>query len=671
MIIALAQIEVIAGRPDLNCAKILSFIKSAQKKRADLIVFPEMCLGGYLIGDEWNKDQVVFDFMSYHRQILEASQGLAIAFGNVYGDPTKEINKRNKQIKSSSAHPANNPINNPPNYPNKDGRMRKYNAACIFQNGKPAPRLKETKLLPPGIQPKTLLPNYRFFDDQRYFFSLRDIAKDGGVPLSALLQPYLIDIRGTMVPVGFELCEDLWCEDYRSNGQALNISRILTANGAKLIINLSASPWTYGKNKARDRRIQFIKKQGGDSFVPFLYVNCVGAQNNGKNVITFDGGSTVYSSEGLPVLFSQAPYAEELMIVDEHTYSQPTQSRTEKEKIAQKYDAIITGIRHVRNMIGLSEHPHFMVGLSGGIDSSVVAALMVQAVGRDKVLGINMPTIYNSEQTKAAAQHVASKLGLKFITIPIGSLVEFNQKVLGEHCGGKEITPLVAENIQAKIRGTAILSNLASQYGALFTNNGNKVEIATGYATLYGDVGGVLAPLGDLTKSEIFEMGRYLNALFQKEVIPPILFPDQLFRFTLPPTAELKEKQIDPFKWGYHDALLEAYTNYRKKTMEDIAEWYLQGTLEKNLGISAQLMPRWELDRPEVFIADLEDFSRRIQQNVFKRVQAPPIIVLSKSAYGYDIRESQLPFVLTRKYLELKEKILSLAGYTILKDANN
>ncbi len=649
MKIALAQMEVIAGRPDINITKILSCIENAKEKKVDLIVFPEMCIGGYFIGDDWNKNHIVFDLMSYNHQIVDASNGIAIAFGNVYGDSKEEINNR---------------INNSSTHPNQDGRIRKYNATYIIQNGKPAPRLQEHGLLPPGIQPKNLLPNYRFFDDKRYFFSLKDIAEDFNANIKDLLQPYLIDIKGIKVPIGFELCEDLWCEDYRYNGEVLNTTKMLTDNGAKLIINLSASPWTYGKNKARDRRIQFIKKCGGSSFVPFLYVNCVGAQNNGKNVITFDGGTTVYSPEGLPVLFSRAPYAEELIIVDDKIYNNPPIERIEKEKIAQKYDAIITGIKHIKNIIGSSQHPKCIIGLSGGVDSSLVAALVVQAVGRDKVTGINMPTQYNTQKTKDVANHVARALGIPFITIPITDQVELNEKIIGKHSTNKKISPLVAENIQAKIRGTTILSNLASQEGALFTNNGNKIEIATGYATLYGDVGGVIAPIGDLTKSEVFEMARYLNnEIFQKEVIPEILFPDKLFRFKLPPTAELKEKQIDPFRWGYHDALIEAYADYNKKTMEDIAQWYLEGTLEQNLGISTELVQRWEIDNPSIFVEDLEDFSRRIQQNVFKRIQAPPIIVVSKSSYGYDIRESQFPFMLTQKYKELRKEILSLVKY--------
>lgn len=649
MRIALAQMEVVAGRPDINIAKILSMVEKAKEKKIDLIVFPEMCVGGYFIGDNWNNDHLVFDLMGYGQQILSASKGLAIAFGNVYGDSNDEINKRSSD---SSLHP------------NQDGRMRKYNAAYIVQNGKPVPRLKEAKILPVGIQPKTLLPNYRFFDDKRYFFSLKDVAEDFNVNMVDLLQPYLIEVKGTKIPVGFELCEDLWCEDYRYNGQILNTTKILTDNGAKFIINLSASPWTYGKNKARDRRINFIKSCGKDNFVPFLYVNCIGAQNNGKNVITFDGGSTVYSRAGLPVLFSQAPYTEELIIVDDSIYDQPPIERIEKEKIAQKYEAIITGIKHLKNIIGSESHPKYIVGLSGGVDSSLVAAFIVQAVGKDKLIGVNMPTKYNTKETKKVAKHVASTLGIRFITIPIGDLVELNEKIISQHGTDKKLNPLVIENLQAKIRGATILSNLASQEGALFTNNGNKIEIATGYATLYGDVGGAIAPIGDLTKSEVFEMAKYVNSqVFKSEVIPEILFPDQLFRFKLPPTAELKENQIDPFKWGYHDAILEAYTDYKKKTMEDIAGWYLQGTLEKNLGISTELLERWEIDHPPKFIDDLEDFSRRIQQNVFKRIQAPPTIVVSKSSYGYDIRESQLPFVLTEKYKELRKRILSLVKY--------
>ncbi len=653
MKIALAQMEVVPNRPKRNLENMLKMIDEAKEKKVDLIAFPEMCVGGYLLGDEWLDNNFVLNLMSFNETIRKASKGIAVAYGNIYFD--KDINER---VKDKNFHP------------NKDGRIRKYNAVYIFQNGKQARRLKETNILPKGVQPKTLLPNYRFFDDERYFFSLQDIAKDFGRELSDLTQPYLIEIDGKDVPIGFELCEDLWCEDYRKNGRALNPTKTLIENGAELIINISASPWTFGKNRARDRRIRFLKEECNDSFVPFLYVNCTGVQNNGKNFITFDGGSTVYNSKGETIIFSKAAYEQELLIINKNDFKKDLVERVEEDKTREKYNALINGIRHIKDSTGMDDDPKFVVGMSGGIDSSVVAALLVKAVGSDKVLGINMPTRYNSDKTKKAAEYVASQLDIPYFVAPIEDLVKVNEQVLEniKVFGEKgRLTTANKENVQAKIRGTSILSNFAAMYGALFTNNGNKDEIALGYATLYGDWGGALSIIGDLTKAEVFDLAGYLNnEIYKKEVIPEILIPDRLFRFRkdqIEPSAELKDNQVDPMKFGYHCALLEAITDYKKKSSSDIMKWYLEGSMEKNLGISFELIKRYEIDKPEIFVKDLEWFYSGIKKAVFKRVQSPPIIATSKSAYGYDIRESILPYENTIEHDELKKKILKMELY--------
>lgn len=306
--------------------------------------------------------------------------------------------------------------------------------------------------------------------------------------------------------------------------------------------------------------------------------------------------------------------------------------------------------------------------MSGGVDSSVVAALLTIALGVKQTIGITMPSQFNSDETINIAENVAKKLGIEFLRIPIKQIADINIQLLLQHLksfdSNLELEPILVENIQAKIRGTTILSNVAAQLHAFFTNNGNKVEIATGYATLYGDVGGAIAPIGDLTKTEVFQLAQFLNEeVFHTELIPNSLLPNKLYNFDIPPTAELKDAQIDPFKWGYHDALLEALVDYRKKTAAEIAQWYLEGTLHKNLGIPVELIMRWELDRPQLFIRDLEWFISKIQNNVFKRIQSPPIIILSKSAFGFDIRESQLPFIKSEKYKLLKKKILNLNSY--------
>ena len=307
MKIALAQMEVLPNQPKKNLEKMLHMIEDAKRQEVDLIAFPEMCVGGYLVGDKWLSDDFCLDLMEYNEEILKASEGRAVAFGNIYLDRPEEIKKRigdNAGATNAGATNAN------AIHPNKDGRTRKYNAVYVVQNGKFAERVfagkagnakdvrKNAGILPEGVQPKTLLPNYRFFDDMRYFFSLEDIAKDFGEKQEDITQPFMIEVKGMKekkVAVGFELCEDLWCADYRKDGEAVNPTKMLIRNGAESIVNLSASPWTFGKNGARDRRVQFLKKDcvkencENEGFVPFFYVNCTGAQNNGKDIVTFDG----------------------------------------------------------------------------------------------------------------------------------------------------------------------------------------------------------------------------------------------------------------------------------------------------------------------------------------------------------------------------------------------
>jgi|SRR3989338_5987058 len=658
---ALAQMEVVPGRPKKNLETMLRMIEHAKTQKVDLIAFPELCLSGYLLGDKFTDPDFCANLMEFNDIIRAQSQGIAIAYGNIYQDD--QINQRVTVDNTTITH----------HHPNKDGRSRKYNAIYVFQNGKPVERVQETNILPPGVQPKTLLPTYRFFDDQRYFFSLQDQAIDFGVPLKTLAQPFLIEVNDNnndnakkKIPIGFEVCEDLWCADYKKDFKNINITKMLVANGAQYIINISASPWTVGKNVTRDRRVKALKEDIGDSFVPFLYVNCVGAQNNGKNIVTFDGGTTIYNNTAEPIVLSTEHYKEELITIKDTDFSNFPLNRIEKPTIAQKLDALIRGIRHIKDMTGNTQQPKYVVGMSGGIDSALVASLLTLAIGPDKVMGINMPTIYNQEKTKKSAEHTAQKLGIAYQVIPISDLVNNNTTLLNQYDldgSGKALSSLNTENIQAKIRSINLLSNIAAKYNAIYTNNGNKVETFFGYATLDGDARGGIAPLADLTKAEIFELATYLNNdIFHDEVIPQSLIPDKLFRFgkdQIAPSAELKEAQIDPMKFGYHCAMIEAALDYNKKTPEQFMRWYIEGTLHTHLNIPTALMHRWGVDDPKEFVSDLDNFAQSLAKSTFKRVQAPPIIITSKTSFGYDLRESILPWEPSLEYDRLKEKIIS------------
>lgn len=640
MKVCLAQIEVIPNQPDRNVRRMLEVISNAKSKSIDLVVFPEMCIGGYFLGDKWQETNHCTSMMTYNDQLRDASDGLAIAYGNIFIDTKFDWSSR----KQAEYHP------------NKDGRARKYNAVYVFQDGRPAPRKKETAILPPGVEPKTLLPNYRIFDDERYFFSTQDVAKDYGVPLETLLQPFIIDAAGTKVLVGFELCEDMWCEDYRRNGRAINTTEILIDNGAELIMNLSASPWTFGKNETRDRRVKFLKSESGRRFVPFFYVNCVGVQSNGKDLALFDGGTTVYNADGFPVALASSTYDEEITTLDSDNLPAKVLRRVGTPKIEQQFTGIIRGIRYMNDVLG--RVPTYVVGLSGGVDSAVVTSLLTIAVGKQNVVGVNMPTKYNQQATKDSARHLAEALGIKYLVIPIGELVELSRNTISEGAAQRALSPTLEQNIQAKVRNQ-ILSNLAESYSGLYTCNGNKWEMATGYVTLDGDARGALAPIADLTKQEIFKMASYLNEnIFKSEVIP-----QSVIDLTVKPGAELASDQLNPLKLGYHCALIEALMDFRASSAEDVMSWYLHGSLETNLGVTIDDIKRNGLDRPEEFIRDMDWFSSQLQRSVFKRIQCPPIIMLTRTAYGYDRRESILPFNEFPLYKSLKARILAMKRY--------
>lgn len=629
MKIALAQMKVSPGRPDINFTRMCEYIDEARAKKCAIIAFPEMCVGGYLLGDRWLDPGFCRELMSYNARLAKLSAGIALLYGNVYVDE---------------------------NACNRDGRSRKFNAVYAFRDGRPLERARDTAL-PDGVAPKTLFPNYRIFDDSRYFHSLADLAFERGVDVESLLVPFRMKSEEGDFVFGCEVCEDLWYTDYSYRGRSLNVSRILMENGAKAIFNLSSSPWTWGKDASRDRRIRDVKKDAG-ALVPFYYVNCVGVQNNGKNFVTFDGDSAVYDCRGEVAAELVTPYEPSLLVFDTGATSSAGRAGAAagraQSKAAAQYCAALEGIRALDEISGSTQFP-FVVGLSGGVDSALVAALIERALGRDRLLLFNLPSRYNSDATKNAARTVAASLGCELREIGIESLVEANAALLAPF----NPTQFNLENVQAKIRGTSILSNIAAITGGMMSCNGNKVEIALGYATLYGDVNGAIAPIGDLLKTEVFEMCAYLNEhVFGQELIPSQLLPDENFNFILPPTAELKSAQRDPMKWGYHDALVREFTSYRRKSPEDILEWYLEDELASRLEISPRILSVYGLDDAVIFVEDLEWLVQSMQRAVFKRVQSPPVIIMSRGAFGYDVRESQLPLYYTGRYRELRERIV-------------
>ena len=628
--IALVQMDVQPGRPDVNTARMLEHLATARAGGAELVVFSELCVTGYILGDLWEVDSLVEDFAAYSDEIRRSSRGLTVVFGNVAVDPNRI---------------------------GEDGRRRKYNAVHVCHDGRYVGRPELPAAgFPSGVQPKTLHPNYRFFDDDRHFYSVRKLSDESGRPIEDWLVPFEIEAEdGRRFRFGVQLCEDIWCQDYRYAGDILDSLHVYHRRGAQAVFNLSSSPWTWQKNDKRNRTVREVLAR---SPVPLLYVNHVGAQNNGKNIIVFDGDTTVYDSSGA-IQARATPWREEVVHVRAPSRVAPSHSEVEGF-----YHGILSGLRHFDQLRG--GEGRYLVGVSGGIDSSVVACLLTIAFGPDRVFAVNMPTRFNADVTRDNARALCEALKLVYASYSIQGLYEHvADTIKGARLAGAEgeYTGLVDENIQARIRGADILPGLAAKFGLVFTNNGNKTELALGYATLYGDVNGAVAPIADLYKTQIYALARHLNqARFGREVVP-----SNLYDGTVVPSAELSDDQDvtrglgDPIKYGYHDAVLRQMIEYRHHPL-DFLRWYLNRELLDRLEWRDEVRFQAYFPDSGAWVADLEWVDRQLRASYFKRVQAPPIIVLSKRAFGFDLRESQLSSYRPRDYAAVRKQVLELGS---------
>jgi len=615
--ISLCQMKVTPGRPDINAEYIIREINFAKDREVDIIVFPEMCTTGYLIGDMFEDICFLEDVMEFNRRIVEATRSAdsrTHGITAIFGTPVVDLSKRGE-----------------------DGRPRTYNAAIVAQNGELITRISmllSTALLSTA---KSLQPDYRFFNDDKHFYSLRKSKDELDYKLSDLLLPLSVKTRFGEIDIGVILCEDMWWHlDY-----AFNPTKILVDNGAKIIFNLSASPWTWQKNR---KRHQIVKDLLKECRVPFVYVNNTGTQNTGKNIITFDGSSTVYNADG-DIVFEVPAYAEgsrDVTLEEKLAHiTQKSQSDTE-----ELYAAMTCATPSI-----VPPAVKIFTGLSGGVDSAVVTAHLVDVLGPDRVCAINMPMPFNSKETRDMAALIARNLGIEYRVISPADIVEAISKATGA-----EPNTLTYENVQARAR-MEILAAEAQKVGGVFTCNSNKVEVAFGYGTLYGDIAGLYAPLGDLVKREVRQIADYINRVrFEKEVIPVSCINQT-------PTAELKHNQKDPFDYGdlhrrgYHDEMVRAFTEFRKNP-EWFLELYIKGKLETELkleqGTLSTLFPT-----AGDFIKDLRGSWTMFQRAFFKRIQCPPIPVFSKRAFGRDLEESVMTAHFTERYLYLEKFILS------------
>lgn len=634
MKIALSQLEIIPSTPTNNAARIINYIEEAKNNKADMIIFPELAISGYLIGDMWESESFIRECEELGEEIIKASKDIFVIFGNVAVDKNKK---------------------------NFDGRVRKYNALFLAKDGKLI-KNPYSKISYPFII-KTLLPNYKEFEDTRHFFSLKDLifenALEDNFDLKEYFNPVEIEINGEKINLGLTICEDAWSSNYN-----LSPMDILNESGnVDVFINISSSPYTLIKDDKRHKMYSDIAKKYNK---PLIYVNNVGIQNNGKTVYTFDGGSSAYDNKG-NIIFASNRYEERLYYIEMNLTKKEFPKAikiNEENEYKLIYDTIIYGIRKFMKSIGINK---VVIGVSGGIDSALSSAVYVNAIGKDNVLLVNMPSRFNSNTTKNLAKTLAENLGCAYMVVPIQESVDFTIKQI-ETCkiikDGEEsffkVSSFIAENIQARDRSSRILSGLAASFGGVFTCNANKTETMVGYSTLYGDGAGFFAALADLWKYQIYELAKYINKnIFKKEIIPE-------GSINIIPSAELSNAQAvdegkgDPIKYDYHDYLFKTLIeSWNRILPEDILQMYIDGILEEKIGCEKGIIKKYFKNDLE-FIEDLEKWWRQYMgMAISKRIQAPPILAISRRAFGFGNRESQNRVYYTSKYLYLKNKLLN------------
>lgn len=399
------------------------------------------------------------------------------------------------------------------------------------------------------VRHKSLLPTYDVFDEQRYF--------EPGPSVS------LIEHEG--VPLGVSICEDLWNDEQLIGRRIYHQDPVgqLAAAGARLLINTSASPFWLDKHAFRRR---LFCHQATKHHLPIIFVNQVG----GNDELVFDGASMMIDAQGQVVAQAKA-FDEDLLVVDT---GGPSGARIEPypDGIASLHDALVLGLRDYTAKCGFKR---VVLGLSGGIDSAVTAALAADALGPDNVTGVAMPSRYSSNHSLTDAEALARNLGIRYRVIPIAVMHEAFEEHLKPHFEGRA-PDVTEENIQARIRGVLLMA-LSNKFGCLLLTTGNKSELAVGYCTLYGDMCGGLAVISDVPKTMIYRLAEYINNKAGRELIPRSTM-------TKPPSAELRPNQTDQDSlppYDLLDAILDMYIHRELSADEIVAAGYDAQTVQK------------------------------------------------------------------------------------------
>ncbi len=416
---------------------------------------------------------------------------------------------------------------------------------------------------------KRLLPTYDVFDEARYFTS-------GSEPCVVK-----VSINGENVYLGLQICEDLWDKNY-----SCDLVEELKAKGAEIIINLSASP--YRVDRLLDR-CELIQSKASDNRLSYLYCNLVGAQDE----LIFDGQSLAYNENGELIAQGKA-FEEEILMVD--VKNSQTIDLIDSRREEKIYNALVLGVKDYFKKTG---HTEAVIGLSGGIDSSLTACIAVDALGIENVHGVSMPSKFSSQHSKDDAKLLSENLGVDYRTISIESIVSSFEESLKTSYNGSELG-VAEENIQARARGSIIMA-LSNKFNWLVLSTGNKTELAMGYCTLYGDMNGGLAVISDLSKTDVYALSRWVNEKAGFDCIP-------INSIEKPPSAELAPNQVDPFDYDVVSPLVTALIDNQKSPSELIKEGADPGLVK--------------------------DISNRIRINEYKRRQAAPGLRVTSKAFG-------------------------------------
>lgn len=538
MNIQIAQLNYIVGDFEGNSSKIITAIQQAKNDGVDLIIFSELALCGY----------PPLDLLEYKWFIEKNTEYLAKIAGHV------------NDIEVIVGAPAIN---------QSESGKALFNAAYLLSEGK----VKH-------VINKTLLPTYDIFDEYRYFEPNRIFE--------------IIDIKGKRIAL--TICEDLWFEQpvLRNFGKSImyvvDPLQELMKHQPDIIINIAASPFSYTHQEVKQ---SIFTRCAAKHKIPLIYVNQVGAHTE----LVFDGGSMIIGSAG-NIIHQCARFTE-----DRHTFAwNQLESKNglqahKPDYIRDIYNALVMGIRDYFGKMGFSSAT---LGLSGGIDSAVTLVLAQAALGSANIRVLLMPSEFSSDHSVNDARKLAENLGVKYDVVPIHEMVEAYEKSLSQIFSGLN-NDITEENIQARVRGTLLMA-ISNKFGNILLNTSNKSETAVGYGTLYGDMNGGISVLGDVYKSDVYKLARYINS--NAEIIPENTI-------TKPPSAELRPDQKDTDSlpdYEILDNLLFYYVEQQMSVNEIITKGYDAKLVHKVV--------------------------RMVNNNEYKRFQTPPILRVTSKAFG-------------------------------------